>query len=151
MSRTTVSIVPSAGALRRAGHRGAHEHGVDELARARDELLSGAAQELGEDDAAVAARSQQGGAGHGVDDLVAADLVQRAVDGRQAIDLLQAGPQREGHVVAGVAVGDGEDVEVVDLLAARLQVREGALERDAETDQAGVGHAGGARAPRAPW
>ncbi len=144
-------------ALRRARHRGAEQDRIDQLARARDQLLGRAADELGEDDAAVAARAQQRGADDRVDDLVAADLVERPVDGRQPVDLLQAGPQRERHVVARVAVGDREDVEVVDLLSARLQVRESAFERDAEADETRVGrddrpagrraNAAGARAP----
>ena len=44
------------GALRRTRHGGAQEHRIDELAGARDELLGRTADELGEDDAAVAAR-----------------------------------------------------------------------------------------------
>ena len=72
------------GALGRARHRGADQHRVDELARARDQLLGGAADELGEDDAAVAARAEQRGAGDRLDDLVAADLVDRALLGGAA-------------------------------------------------------------------
>ena len=58
----------------------------------------------------------------------------------QPVDLLQARLKGQGHVVARVAVGDREHVEVVDLLAARLQVRQGAFERDAEADEARVRH-----------
>ena len=105
------------GAVGRAGHRGADQHGVDELAGAGGELLGGAADQLGEDDAGVAAGAEQRGAGDGVDDLVAADLVDLALP-REPVELVEHGAQRERHVVARVAVGDREDVEVVDLLAA---------------------------------
>ena len=130
------------------------EHRVDELAGPRDELLGRAADELGEDHAAVAARAEQRGAGDRVDDLVAADLVDRVLvlGLREAVDLVEAGAQRQRHVVARVAVGDGEDVEVVDLRAARLEVREGALHGGAEADEAGLGarrrHGGRRRARR---
>ena len=131
-------------ALRRAGHRGRDQHRVHQLAWPRDQLLSGAADQLAEDDAAVAARPQQRGAGDRLDDLIAPDLVERAVLAvREAVDLLQHGAQRERHVVAGVAVGDGEDVEVVDLLAARLEVRQGAVDDGAEAKEAGIGRHGG--------
>ena len=57
-------------------------------------------------------------AGDRRDDLVAVDLLDRAglrgVD--QPIELLQDGPERQHHVVARVAVGDREHVQVVDLL-----------------------------------
>ena len=82
ISRTTVRIVPSAGsrtlpvyAVRGAGHGGGDQHRVDQLAGARDQLLRGAADQLAEDDPGVAARAEQRRAGDGVDDLVAADLV----------------------------------------------------------------------------
>jgi hypothetical protein len=57
----------------------------------------------------------------------------------EAVDLVEAGAQGQGHVVARIAVGDGEDVEVVDLRAARLEVREGALHGGAEADEARLG------------
>jgi hypothetical protein len=107
------------GALGGGRERGAEQHGIDQLARAGDQLLGRAADQLGEDHAAVAPRAQQGGAGHGLDDLVAADLVDRAaLVGGQAVELGEHGLERERHVVARVAVGDREDVEIVDLLAA---------------------------------
>ena len=130
-------------AVGRAGHRGPDQPRVDELAGPADQLLRGPADELGEDDAAVAAGAEERGAGDRVDDLVAADEVQRPVLGREPVDLGQAGAQRERHVVARIAVGDREDVEVVDLLTARLEVRERALYDRAEPDETGIGHAGG--------
>ena len=122
--------------------RGADQHRVDELARAARELLGGPADQLGEDHARVAARAQQRGAGHRGDDLVPADVVDRARlrGAGQAIELLQHRAQREHHVVAGVAVGDREHIEVVDLLAARLERRKAGLYDRAKTNDARVGH-----------
>ena len=59
---------------------------------------------------------------------------------RQAVELLQHRPQRQHHVVAGVAVGDREHVEVVDLLAAGLERGQTGLYDCAEADDAGIGH-----------
>ena len=126
------------GPVGRAGHRGADQHGVDELAGTRGELLRGAADELREDHAGVAAGAEQRGARHGVDDLVAADLVDPALAG-EAVQLVEHGAQRERHVVARVAVGDREDVEVVDLLAAAFQLRQRTLDDAAEADDARIG------------
>ena len=127
------------GALRAARHRRADEHRVDELSGARDELLGGTADQLREDDAAVAASAEQRGARDGVDDLRPPDVVERAIvaDLGETLDLGQAGVEREHHVVARIAVGDGKDVEIVDLLPARLEVRERALKAGAEADEAG--------------
>ena len=72
-----------------ARHRRADQHRVDELAGARGQLLGGAADELGEDHAGVAARAQQRGAGDRIDDLVAVDLVEAAVGG-QPVELGRA-------------------------------------------------------------
>ena len=75
-----------------------------------DEALGQAAQNLARNDAGVAARAHEravrDGLGH---------IGHRGVGG-QRLDLLHDGPQRERHVGAGVAVGHGEDVELVDLL-----------------------------------
>jgi hypothetical protein len=128
-------------ALGGAREGGADEHRVDELAGAGGQLLGGAADELREDDAAVAAGAEQRGACDGLDDLVAPDLVDRAVNVHgQAVQLAEDGIERERHVVARVAVGDREHVQVVDLLPARLQVGERALHGHAEADETGVGH-----------
>jgi hypothetical protein len=105
--------------------------------------MSSSADELAEDDPGVAARAQQRGAGHGVHDLLAPDLVDLALRG-QVVELVEHGVQRERHVVPGVAVGDGEHVEVVDLLAARLQLRQGGLDHEAEAEEARIGHGRGA-------
>ena len=86
------------GAVGGAGQRGGDEHGVDQLAGARDQLLGGAADELGEDHAGVAAGAEQRGARDGLDDLLAADLVDRALV-LQPRELVDDGAQRERHVV----------------------------------------------------
>ena len=127
-----------------AQHRRADQHRVDELAGAGGELLRRAADELGEDHAGVAARAEQRRARDGVDDLVAADLVDRAGVG-ETVELVEHRAQGERHVVAGVAVGDGEDVEVVDLLAARLEFDQRAPDDGPEAKETRVGHAAGAR------
>ena len=127
------------GAVGRAGHGGADQHGVDQLARPRGQLLGRAADQLGEDDAGVAAGAEQRGPGDAVDDLVAADVVQR--DAGEAVELVEHGAQRQRHVVPRVAVGDREHVEVVDLLAACLELGQRALDHGTEAEEAGIGHA----------
>ena len=122
-----------------AGHRGGDQHRVDQLAGARDQLLGGAAQELGEDHARVAARAEQRGAGDGVHELVAADVVDVALR-RQAVQLVEHGAQGERHVVPGVAVGDREHVEVVDLAAAGLELEQRAFDDSAKPYEAGICH-----------
>ena len=96
------------GALGGARHRRADQHRVDQLARARDELLGRAADQLGEDDPGVAAGAEQGRARDRVDDLVAADLVEVTALGGEPVELLEHRAQGERHVVARVAVGDRE-------------------------------------------
>ena len=122
------------GAVGGARHRGADQDRVDELAGARGQLLGGAADQLREDHAAVAARAEQRRAGDGLDDLVAADLVDLALLG-EPVELVEHGAQRERHVVPRVAVGDREDVQVVDLVAACLELRERTLDDGAEADE----------------
>ena len=129
------------GAVGGACQRRADQRRVDQLARPAEQLLGGAADQLREDHAAVAARAQQRRARDRLDDLVAPDLVDRAVAaGGEAVELGEHRLHRQDHVVAGVAVGDGEDVEVVDLLAARLQMGERPGDEVAEADQVGVSH-----------
>ena len=102
--------------------RGRHQHRVHELARPGRQLLGGAANDLREDHAAVAARAEQSGASHGAHDLVTAHVVdRRAVESVQLVDHRA---HRQRHVVPRVTVGDREDVQVVDLLAAVLQLVE---------------------------
>ena len=129
-------------AVGRAGHGGGDEDGVHELARAADELLGGAADELAEDDAGVSARAEQRRAGDGVDDLVAADLVDVPLRG-EVVELGQHGAQRQRHVVARVAVGDRKHVQVIDLAPVTLQLGERTLDDTPEAEQARIGHRGG--------
>ena len=77
-----------------------------------------------QDHAGVAARAHQRRARDRVDDLVAADLVDHLPV--EAVELVEHGAQRQRHVVARVAVGDREHVEVVDLLAPLLEMGAGA-------------------------
>ena len=43
------------------------------------------------------------------------------------VELLADGVERQRHVVARVAVGDREDIEVVDFLASRFEVEAAAV------------------------
>ena len=128
--------------LGRACHRRADQDRVDQLAGAARQLLGGAADQLREDHAGVSSRAEERRAGDGSDDLVAADLVDRALlrGGREAVQLLHDRAQRERHVVARVAVGDREDVQLVDLVAARLELGERTLDGGAEAEKARIGH-----------
>ena len=56
------------------------------------------------------------------------------------VELVEHGAHGERHVVARVAVGDGEDVEVVDLLAAVLELRQSGRHHTPKPDQALLGH-----------
>ncbi len=104
-------------------HRGRDEHRVDQLARPAGKLLGRAAHDLREDHAAVAARAEQRRTCDRLHDLVTSDLVHHLTV--QAVELGHHGAQRLHHVVAGVPVGDREHVQVVDLLAARLELGAG--------------------------
>ena len=133
------------GGVGRAGERGGHEHRIHQLAGARRQLLGGAAHDLREDHAAVAARAQQRGAGHGGHQLLAPDHVERLA--AEPVELLEHGAQGHGHVVPRVAVGDREDVQVVDLGAAALELGERGGHDPAKADQALVGHVGSTPPP----
>ena len=116
--------------------RGAHEDRVDQLSRPRRELLGGAAHDLRKDHAAVPARAEQRRAGDRRHELVAADLVDHVpVD---VVELGEHGAHRHRHVVPGIAVGDGEDVEVVHLGAAAVELRACGGHRSAEAHDAGI-------------
>ena len=69
-----------------------------------------AAQNLGEDDAGVAARALERAAGGHAEQLAGARLVQRR-------NLLDGGFHRQGHIGARVAVRHGENVQRVNRLA----------------------------------
>ena len=65
----------------------------------------------------------------------------------EPVELVEHRAQRERHVVPRVAVGDREDVEVVDLLAAGLELGQRAPDDGPEAEETGVGHAGGRSGP----
>ena len=122
--------------------RGSDQHRVDELA-GRLASSSAAPRISWERITPELPRApKQRRAGDRAHDLVPADVVDRALLGgvREAVELLHHRPQRQHHVVAGVAVGDREHVEVVDLLAARLERRQAGLYDRAEAKDARVGH-----------
>ena len=135
LGRLADGVVRAVGGAR---HRGPDQDRVDELAGARGELLGRAADQLGEDHAAVAAGAEQRRAGDALDDLVAIDRVELALLG-QAVELVEHGAQRERHVVPGVAVGDREDVQVVDLVAACLELRQRTLDDGPKPDKGRIG------------
>ena len=76
----------------------------------RDEALGHAAQDLRSDNARVTASAHEGAMGDG-----AGDGLHVSVGGKRR-ELLGHRGERERHVGAGVAVGYGEDVKLVDLL-----------------------------------
>ena len=125
-----------------ARERGSDQHWIDELAGSARQLLGGSADQLREDHAGVSARAQQCRPGDGSDDLVATDVDDlRLVGGiRQPVELLQHCPQGQHHVVACVTVGDGEDVEVIDLLATRLERPKTGLDDVAEANYRWIRH-----------
>ena len=130
------------GAVGCLGERRADQRGVDQLPGAAHELLSGAADQLREDHPGVAARAEQRRAGDRLNDLLTPNLIDRAllVAALQAIELIEHRTQGQRHIVARVSVGYREDVEVVDLLAARFEMRERSSYCGTKTDQIGIGH-----------
>ncbi len=122
------------------------EDGVDQLTRPRRQLLGRPADDLRQDHAAVAARAEQRRAGDRRDDFLAADDVERL--SVEDVELVHHGAHRHRHVVAGVAVGDREHVQVVHLAPAALQLVQRGRHHAAEADQALVGHRRGST-PRA--
>ena len=121
-----------------AGEGGGDEHRVDQLTGPARQLLGGAADDLAEDHAGVAAGAHQRRPGQRLDQLGAADLVD--LEPVEAVELLHHGAHRHRHVVAGIAVGDREDVEVVYLLAASLQIGVGGADDAPEAHDRGIGH-----------
>ena len=130
-----------------ARHRGGDEGRVDQLAWPAGELLGGAADDLAQDHTRVAAGAHQGRSRERVHELGPADLVHRLAV--EAIEFLAHGVQGEHHVVAGIAVGDREHVQVVDLLAARRKLCCSSGDDAAESLYRGVSHLG-ARLPFPP-
>ena len=103
------------GGVARAAERTRHTAGVDRSRLAED--LGGAAQDLGEDHARVAARAHQRRAGQ--------LLRERCpLGGGGRLERLDDRADGQRQVRAGVAVGDGIDVQVVDPPPVQLEVRE---------------------------
>ncbi len=130
------------GPVGRIGQRRTDQRRIDQLTGPGDELLGGAADQLGEDHPGVPPRPQQGRSGDRLDDLLAAYLIDRAVlaAAQEAVELVQHGAQRQRHVVTRVAVGNREHVEVVDLLSARFQVNQRARDSRPKADQIRIRH-----------
>ena len=154
ISRTTVRIVPSAGSrtdpyARSAARAIAAPISTGSTSSPGREISSSAAPRMSCERITPELPRAPSSAARATESTicVAADLVERRPLLGQAVELVEHGAQRERHVVAGVAVGDREDVEVVDLLAARLELAERALDDGAEADEAGIGH-GGSRGRR---
>jgi hypothetical protein len=126
------------GRVRGVGEGGRDQLRIDQLARAAGELLSRAADDLGEDHARVAAGAHQRGAGEHVDDLGPAEPVD--IDVLEVVELRADRGEGERHVVAGVSVRDGEDVEVVDLLPASFETCVRRAEDPAKAFYRGFGH-----------
>jgi hypothetical protein len=128
-----------------AGEGGGDQHRVDQLAGAAGQLLGGAADDLAEDHPGVATGPHQRRPGQGLNQLGAVDLVD--VELVEPVELLHHGAHRHRHVVAGVAVSDREDVEVVHLLPANGESRVGGLDDPAEALDGGVDHRSGGDYP----
>ncbi len=107
--------------VRRVQQSGLDHLGVDQPARRSRELLGRAADDLAQDHARVPASAHERRASDRAHDL---GPLRIAVHGRllQAIELVDHMAKGQRHVVAGVAVGDREHVQVVDLLAPLLEV-----------------------------
>ena len=117
---------------------GAHEDRIDRLTRPRSELLGRSADDLRQDHAGVTARAEQRRAGDHADELVAPDVVELLTVHR--VQSVQHGTHGHSHVVAGIAVCDRENVQVVDLLAPALELGAGGRDSPSKTDEAGIGH-----------
>jgi hypothetical protein len=88
----------------------------------------------------VVGGAEQRGAGDRGHELVATDVVDHlAVD---AIELGEHRPHGHRHVVPRVAVGDGEDVQVVDLLTASVELGARRGDCPAEPHDAWIRHGG---------
>ena len=106
-----------------AGRKGVREIEAVDPPTALDRLRH-APEDLAQDDPRVAARAHQGAEGDGRRDASGVTL-----GWRQALGLFEGGAERGDHVRAGVTVGDGEDVEGVDLVDVGPEVDHGRRER----------------------
>ena len=129
VSRMTVRIVPSTGettepyAATRTATQPRREVRAGRATPAVD-AVGHAPKDLGEDDTAVAACSPQrataDGGGH---------APEIALIGRETLGLRERRPHRGEHVRAGVAIGDREHVQRVDLGHVALEVRDRGRDR----------------------
>ncbi len=108
------------GAVGGIGERRLDQLRVDQAPRRSSQLLGSAADDLAQDHARVAARAHQRRAGDLAHDHRALRV---AVLALEHVELVEHVAHRQGHVVAGVTVGDREHVEIVDLLATLLEMR----------------------------
>jgi hypothetical protein len=133
--------------VRRSRQSGADQDRVDQLARPAGELLGRAADQLGEDHTGVSPRAQKRCPRNRGDDLVPPDAVDRRLlrGVREPVELMQHRAQGEDHVVARVAVGDREHVQVIDLFAPRLERGKSGLDDRAEANYRSVGQRPGQR------
>ena len=118
------------------GERRRDQDRVDELPRAAGELLGRPADDLAEDHAGVPPGAHQRRTRDGVHELVSVGRDRLAVE---PVELLHHGLHGQRHVVARIAVGDREDVEVVDLLPAGCELRVGGLDDPAKALDGGIG------------
>jgi hypothetical protein len=133
------------GVLGRASHRGLDQLRVDEPPRRGRQDLGCAAHDLAQDDAGVSPRPHQRRPRHRVHDLGPCGVGVAVL--LQPLELLEDVAHRQHHVVAGVAVGDRKDVEVVDLLLARLEVTQRDGNHPAEAMEGWISHPGGLSPP----
>ena len=123
----------------RLGEGRGDEGGIDRLARAGSELFRSTPDDLAEDHSGIPSGAEQGRPGQRRDEFGPTDLVERA-SVVEVLQLLGQGPHGHRHVVAGVAVGYGEDIEVVDLLPSRIERAIGRRHDALEALDAGVTH-----------
>ena len=131
----------SVGGVGGTGESRGDEDRVDQLPRAARQLFGGAADDLAEDHPGVAAGTHQGRARQRLDQLGPPDFVD--AEPVEAVELLHHRPHRHRHVVARVAVGNGEDVEVVDLLAAGVEMGICRADHPPKALYRGIGHRSG--------
>jgi hypothetical protein len=124
---------PAHGAIGGVGgspQRPRRERRVDPVRRLGEDV-GDPADDLGEDDAGVAAGSHQRGEGNRVRERRPVARLGRA-------DGVRDRPHGQREVGPGVAVGDGIDVEVVDAAAARLERRERRADQAADPLEIGL-------------
>ena len=126
------------GSVGRARQCGGHQHWIDQLARAARKLLGRAANDLRQDHAAVATSAEERGARNCVHDHFPPDLIDHLPV--ETIELDHHGLERLDHVVARVAIGDREHVQVVHLLPPRLELGIGGGDDLAEANYRRISH-----------